>query len=79
MSQKRYLMAYDLYRNCKENAEGVIEQKDLKLKMLECLVLAGQVEDATKTVFDILNSKYDLSYSNKQQLKALMALLDRER
>jgi Ca2+/Na+ antiporter len=79
MDQGKYLLAYSLYENCVKNVKEINIVKEFKIKMLECLVLAGQIEDASKMVFDILNSRYDLTSSDKQQLKAHMALLNRER
>ena len=75
-SQGRYLLAYHLYQDCLQSAEQVSEIKELKFRMLDCLVSAGQNEDASKLVFDILSGKYELTPNDKQQLKAYMTLFN---
>ncbi len=76
-SQGRYLLAYHMYRECLRDAEqsGI---KELKFQMLDCLVSAGQNEDGAKLVFDILGGKYELTPTDKQQLKAYMTFFTKE-
>lgn len=78
-NQGKYLLACSLYQSCLQNARGQEEEKDLKFSILECLVSASQYADAGKVVFDILSSKYELSYSYRNTLKTSMDIINQER
>lgn len=70
--QGKYLVAYSLFKSAAQNVQNI---KFVELQMLDCLVLAGQTEDASRAMFGILNRKYDLTAQEKFRLKEIMTIL----
>ena len=73
--QGKYLVAYGLFQSAAQNAQNQENMKYAEFQMLDCLVLAGQTEDACRVVFGILNKKYVLTSDEKQKLKDTMSVL----
>ena len=71
----KYLVACSLFRSAAQNAQNVQNIKYAEFQMLDCLVLAGQTEDAARVMFGILNKKYDLTAGEKLVLKETMTNL----
>ena len=72
MEQENYLVAYNLFRTAAQNMQN---PKYAELQMLDCLVKAGQMEDASRMMFGFLNKKYDLTAQEKFRLKEIMTIL----
>ncbi len=73
--QGMYLTAYGLFEAASEFAGEVSVQKSIRIEQLECLAAAGQYADASKSVFEILNKKYDLLPEEKEKIKTIMKML----
>lgn len=73
--QGKYLVACSLFKSAAQNAHNAQHMKNAEFQMLDCLVLAGQTEDAGRVMFGILNKKYNLTAEEKNRLKETMIIL----